>query len=89
MKKINIIHYSFFPTIITFKLKKYQHNTGTTVCNLCFNFPETYLQSFALNKQHPCHIKVTKSGGRAMRQNTGTSNFFCMISTILTITVDG
>ena len=23
--------------------KKYQQNTGTVACDLCFNFPETYL----------------------------------------------
>ena len=33
----------FYATIISFKLKRYQHSTGTPARNLCFNFPETYL----------------------------------------------
>ena len=41
---------SFFTTVLSFKLKKYQHNTSTAACNLYSNFPETYLQSFPINK---------------------------------------
>ena len=32
-----------FTLAISFSLKKYQRNTGTVACNLCFNVPETYL----------------------------------------------
>ena len=42
-------------------LNKYQHNTGTTDCNLCSNFPETYLP-FLSNKVTcpplPAFVKV-------------------------------
>ena len=36
-----------------------------------------------------CHSKVEKSGGQTMAQNTGKSDFFCIISTALTETGGG
>ena len=42
---------SFFTTVLSFKLKKYQHNTSTAACKLYSNFPETYLQSFPIVSQ--------------------------------------
>ena len=39
----------FFSTIaFSFKLKKYQHTKTTSACNLCSNFPGSYLQSFPI-----------------------------------------
>ena len=43
----------FFTIVFSFKLKKYQHNKGTAVCNLCRNFPGTYLQSFPIKQSNP------------------------------------
>ena len=43
----------FFTIAFSFKLKKYQHNTGTPACNLCSNFPGTYLQSFPIKQSNP------------------------------------
>ena len=41
---------------------------------------------FFLNQ---CHGKVEKSGGQIIEQNTGKSEFFCMISTSTTLTKTG
>ena len=54
--------FSFFTIVHLFKLKKYQHNTGTAACNLCFNVPETYLQSSSIKQSnspfHPCFFST-------------------------------
>ena len=47
-------------------LKKYQRNTGTVACNLCFNVPETYLQISSIKETnsslHPqLLLKLLKS----------------------------
>ena len=36
-----------------------------------------------------CHSKAENSGGQTMPQNTGKSDFFCIISTVLTETGGG
>ena len=43
----------FFTIVFLFKLKKYQLNTGTAACNLCSNFPGTYLHSFPIKQSNP------------------------------------
>ena len=43
----------FFTIVFSFKLKKYQHNKGEAACNLCSNFPGTYLQRFPIKQRKP------------------------------------
>ena len=43
----------FFTIVFSFKLKKYQHNKGAAACNLCSNFPGTYLQRFPIRQRKP------------------------------------
>ena len=58
MKKI------FFTIVFSFKLQKYQHNTGTAACNLWSNFPGTELKFSYKTKQpvppSPVFVKVVE-----------------------------